>query len=52
MAELKSQDGDTSADQDLWLYTLHKVGIQFVVWRPRSWHNKVIHTRLRHLAGK
>lgn len=51
-AELKSADGDTSADQDYWLYRLHQAGIQFTVWRPRNWYNHVIQNRLKRLAGK
>jgi hypothetical protein len=50
-AELKDDDGVTSADQDRWLYTLHVGGVPYVVWRPRDWESGAIQRRLSDLAG-
>lgn len=33
-AELKSEGGDTSADQDLWLWHLDRAAALLVIWRP------------------
>lgn len=50
-AELKGPDGDTSADQDAWLYMLHLGGVPYVVRRPEDWDSRTIQARLRELAG-
>lgn len=34
LAELKSDDGQTSAGQDLWAWTAHQAGITIPVLRP------------------
>lgn len=36
LAELKSEHGETSADQDLWLWTLRQAEIEAIVARPGS----------------
>lgn len=33
-AELKTDRGMTSAEQDLWIWTADRAGIRAVVWRP------------------
>jgi hypothetical protein len=48
-AELKAEDGETSADQDLWLSTLHDSGTPYAVWRPGNWESGLIRARLRDL---
>ncbi|SRR5581483_8537716 len=35
--ELKDEDGETSVDQDMWLWRLHEIGIGYVVWKPGDW---------------
>ncbi|HEV2244924.1 MAG TPA: hypothetical protein VGR98_28070 [Streptosporangiaceae bacterium] len=50
-AELKGPDGDTSADQDMWLYTLHKAAAPYAVWRPHDWESGLIQNHLAWLAG-
>lgn len=51
LAELKGQDGDTSADQDLWLCNLHYAGVPYRVWRPADWESGAIIGCLERLAG-
>lgn len=46
--ELKSDDGDTSADQDLWIWTLHETPARYV-WRPADWHSGQIRRELEEL---
>lgn len=43
VAEVKSQDGETSAEQDLWLWTL---GGMAVIWRPADWESGLIDRHL------
>lgn len=50
-AELKGRDGETSADQDLWLYNLHKGGVPYVVWRPQDWDSGAVQARLEAMAA-
>ena len=38
-AELKGEDGETSADQDYWLWRLHEIGIGYAVWNPADWRS-------------
>jgi hypothetical protein len=33
-AELKSEDGETTPEQDLWIWTLDRAGIRWELWRP------------------
>lgn len=50
-AELKSEDGDTSPDQDLWLWTVAKgkrAGVE--LWRPRDLQSGIIRAVLEALA--
>lgn len=51
-AELKDEDGETSADQDRWLYALHLAGVPWFVWRPENWDSGVIRARLKTLAAQ
>ncbi len=51
LAELKDPGGQTSAAQDLWLWTLHTARVRYAVWRPGDWHNGRIQAALRGLAG-
>lgn len=48
-AELKSETGDTSGDQDLWLYKLDRAGQMWVVWRPADYGNGTIRETLEAL---
>lgn len=61
-AELKGPDGETSADQDSWLYHLHKIdalcglycgkpGPLYATWKPEHWEKGIIQARLSELAG-
>jgi hypothetical protein len=36
-AELKAEDGSTTADQDAWLEDLTAAGARAFVWRPSDW---------------
>lgn len=49
-AELKSDDGDTSADQDRWLYALHTAGVGYVVWRLVDWRAGTIQAHLKDMV--
>lgn len=51
LAELKGEDGETSADQDLWLSTAHEAKVPYAVWRPGNWQSGLIQARLRDLAA-
>lgn len=46
-AELKGEDGETSAAQDEWLYALHRSGAPYSVWRPEDWWSGRIIDTLR-----
>lgn len=50
-AELKSATGETSAEQDLWLWTLRQSCQYQVVWRPRDWMGGAIADALNQLAA-
>lgn len=39
--ELKSATGDTSAQQDLWGWTLCKAGADWAVWRPADLRERI-----------
>jgi len=49
LAELKGEDGDTSADQDEWLWRLHESGMPYAVWSPSHWRSGVIQAALDEL---
>lgn len=42
VAELKGPDGETSPDQDLWIWHYHQAGIGFAVWDPADWESGAI----------
>lgn len=46
-AELKSDLGDTSAEQDLWHWTLHRADQTVAIWRPRDLENGAVEALLR-----
>lgn len=48
--ELKSADGETTAEQDLWMWTLCKSGADCQVWRPADWYSGAVRARLEQLA--
>lgn len=48
--ELKPASGQTSAHQDLWIWTLCKSGASCEVWRPDDWHSGRIRETLERLA--
>lgn len=49
-AELKSRDGDTSAQQDGWLWMLAQGCQWWVIWRPQDWEAGRIRAALNYLA--
>lgn len=49
LAELKGEDGETSADQDEWLWRLHQAGQRHAVWNPDDWRSGLIETMLDEL---
>lgn len=57
LIELKSEDGDRSADQDLWAWTLSKaaeggtVRLDYQMWRPADLASGLIATELRRIAA-
>lgn len=65
-AEIKGPDGETSADQDQWLYFLHKIYTRsplhcvnrcgnprlYHVWKPEDWYNGYIQSCLGELASE
>jgi hypothetical protein len=50
-AELKDNGGETSANQDRWLLTLHGGSVPYAVWRPADWESGLIEAMLRELAA-
>ena len=46
LAELKTQDGQTTAEQDLWLWTLDHAAM---IWRPADLEDNVIESALRRI---
>ena len=36
-AELKSEDGETTALQDWWAFVLIEAGARYYLWRPSDW---------------
>lgn len=57
LAELKSADGDRSADQDLWAWTLTRaaeggsVRLDYQLWRPADLASGLIAAELRRISG-
>lgn len=65
MVELKTEDGETSADQDLWAYVLYSAShtggypaplkelryLRYRLWRPSHWNSGVIQRFLEDLAS-
>ena len=51
-AELKDSDGDTSADQDRWLYMLHRAEVPYAVWRPGDFDAGTVRAVLKALAHR
>lgn len=49
--ELKTERGQTTADQDAWLDHFRAAGIEAVVWRPADWLNGTITARLARKGG-
>jgi hypothetical protein len=50
VAELKSEDGNTTESQDDWLRTLAIAGVHVYLWRPTSWTSGRIERVLNSLA--
>lgn len=46
LAELKGVDGQTSAEQDLWAWTLRTAGVRYRLWRPANWESGEIRADL------
>ncbi len=46
-AELKTEKGVLSVDQDLWLDALDRAGAEVHIWRPADWHDGTIEKHLR-----
>jgi hypothetical protein len=49
-AELKTERGKVTADQQEWLDRLRDAGVEHYVWRPSDWD--FVLARLTRLAGK
>lgn len=49
--ELKTEDGSTAAEQDMWLWLLHHAGLDAAVWRPADWHAGLIRRQLEAIAA-
>jgi len=49
-AELKSDDGETSAEQDLWIWTLAAAGFPCQLWRPEDLDSGEIEQLIRSVA--
>lgn len=50
LAELKADDGQTSADQDLWHWTAHQAGVPYRIWRPADLRSGLIERAIEELA--
>lgn len=44
--ELKSEFGNTTADQDEWGWRLHRAGLDYAIWRPEDWTSGKIEKEL------
>ena len=49
LAELKGEDGETSANQDAWIWRLHEGGTAYAVWHPSDWRSGMIQAALDRL---
>ena len=49
-AELKSDGGQLSRDQQRWRWAIEACGYQFLLWRPVHWTSGEIGARLRMLV--
>lgn len=47
-AEIKGPGGETSAEQDLWIWTIDQIGlpVRWLVWNELHWHEGVIRVQL------
>src|SRR5215469_3997141 len=52
LAELKGPDGETSADQDKWLWHAWAASIPWAIWRPSDWDKGAIQRRLANLISR
>lgn len=50
LPELKGDDGETSADQDLWIWTATRAGILAPVWRRAQLEDGTVDALLRRMA--
>lgn len=48
-AELKSEDGETSADQDNWAYILMHSAQSYRIWRPAGYSSGSIEWQMKEL---
>lgn len=48
--ELKSEAGETSAEQDLWGWVLCRGGASWQIWRPADWYSGAISYVLEQLS--
>jgi hypothetical protein len=51
-AELKSELGKTTPEQDAWLAALGQAGVESCVWRPSDFRSGLIQRRLGPTEGK
>lgn len=51
-AELKSRPGETSAEQDNWLWHLNRCVVPWVVWRPQDWSSGIVLDMLNAIANQ
>jgi hypothetical protein len=49
--EIKSPGYDTSAAQDLWIWTLHQSGADVAVWWPADWESGRIRRELEAVSA-
>lgn len=50
LLELKSENGDDSADQALWAWTLYKAGARYALMRPAELEDGTLRTFLEQLT--
>lgn len=49
--ECKSDVGETSADQDMWIWLLDTNGLNIAIWQPSDWDSGKIQAELALLAA-
>lgn len=52
LAELKGEDGQTSAEQDRWSWALLMAGIEYRLWDPSDWRSGLIKRDLERMRPR